>query len=44
MGHYSGVVTYIWGAYIWDVNWVTYLGGIYLGGMGGGDCGIAGLY
>ena len=21
------------GAYIWDVNWVTYLGGIYSGGI-----------
>ena len=42
MGKYSGgrEVVYIWegGAYIQDVNWVTYLKGIYIffgGGRGG---------
>ena len=29
-------VAYIQGAYIWDVNWITYLRGAYSGGGGGG--------
>ena len=36
MGLYSGgVYTEVGGgwAYIWDVNWVTYLGGVYLEGL-----------
>ena len=33
---------YIWGAYIGDVNWVTYLGGVCPGWREGGE-GINGI-
>ena len=32
--YFGGEEGYIYlRAYIWDVNWVTYFGGIYLGGL-----------